>query len=234
MAAGDRARREAAAVSEENPFADELRIADEQIDRRRQRDRELVEELDLTERRIGEKREQTERAIEEAKERLDKIESQAGEAEARAARAEKLAELRQQEAERERRLQEMLARINDAEERAREAENRARAVERMREHLAFDVREPIDHATWAPSARLAALVAGGTARLGEKTRRSPEFLCAFAQLLDLFAACGAEVGATATRLGVTTGACSKLLLIDERTARAVNQLRSKAGLRLMR
>jgi hypothetical protein len=121
-----------------------------------------------------------------------------------------------------------------ADERRSQAENRARAVERMREHLAFDVRLPLDLATWAPSPRLRALVDGGTARLGERTRRSPEFLVAFAQLLDLFAAEGAEVGATAARLGLTTGACSKLLLIDERTARAVNQLRGQRGMRLLR
>jgi len=124
--------------------------------------------------------------------------------------------------------------IAHADERRSQHENRAQALRRMREHLALDVREPVDLVTWQPSVRLARLVAGGTAPLGERTRQTPEFLAGFAELLDLFTACGAEVGATAQRLGITTGACSKLLLVDERTSRAVNQLRSQRGLRLLR
>lgn len=124
--------------------------------------------------------------------------------------------------------------IAHGDERRSQHENKAQALRRLREHLAFDLREPVDLATWTPSPRLAALAAGGTARLGEKTRQTPEFLCAFAELLDLFAATGAEVGATAERLGLTTGATSKLLLVDDRTSRAVNQLRQQRGLRLLR
>lgn len=124
--------------------------------------------------------------------------------------------------------------IAHADERRSQAENRVRAVHRMREHLAFEVREPVDLATFTPSAALATLVGGGTARLGEKTRQTPAFLVGFAALLDVFEACGAEVAATAVQLGLTTGACSKLLLVDERTARAVNQLRAKRGLRPLR
>jgi hypothetical protein len=124
--------------------------------------------------------------------------------------------------------------IAHADERRSQAENRVRAVHRLREHLAFEVREPVALDTWAPSAALAALVGGGTARLGEKTRQTAAFFVGFAALLDVFAACGAEVANTAARLGLTTGACSKLLLIDERTSRAVNQLRAKHGLRPLR
>jgi hypothetical protein len=118
-----------------------------------------------------------------------------------------------------------------ADERRSQAENRVRAVQRMREHLAFDIREPAPE-TLSP--QLAALIVGGTARLGEKTRQKPEFLVAFAHLLDLFVACNAEVALTAERLGLTTGATSKLLLLDDRTTRAVNQLRAQRGLRPLR
>jgi hypothetical protein len=124
--------------------------------------------------------------------------------------------------------------VAHADERRSQAENRVRAVARLREHLAFEVREPVELGSFVPSPRLAALAAGGTKRLGEKTRASTEFLCGFAELLDLFVACGAEVGATAERLGLTTGACSKLLLVDDRTTRAVNQLRAQRGMRLLR
>lgn len=108
------------------PFADELRATEEHIRRRRQRDQELVEELDATEVRIGETRERTQQAIEEAQRRLEEIQTQATEAEERASRAEQIAEYKQAEAEREHRLLEMLEKINEAERRAREAEARAR------------------------------------------------------------------------------------------------------------
>ena len=126
--------------------------------------------------------------------------------------------------------------IAHADERRSQHENKVQAVKRMREHLAFEVREPVDLETWTIDRlpALGKLVGGGTARLGEKTRQTPEFLVGFAQLLDLFVACGCEVGATAARLGLTTGACSKLLLIDERTSRAVNQLRAAKGMRTLR
>ncbi len=66
--------------------------------------------------------------LEEARRRLEQIETQAVEAEDRAARAERLAELRDQEVAKERQLHEMIGRINDAEQRAREAEQRARRM----------------------------------------------------------------------------------------------------------
>ena len=113
-------------------------------------------------------------------------------------------------------------------------ENRAIALRRLREHFAWERREPIALETYAPSPRLAALVAGGTAPLGEKTRQKPEYLVAMAELLDLFDATGAEVAATAQRLGISTGATSKLLLHDDRVARTVAQLRSRRGLRPLR
>ena len=123
--------------------------------------------------------------------------------------------------------------IAHADERRSQAENRVRAVQRMREHLALEIREAVEPGA-EPSPWLRDLVARGTAPLGEKTRQKPEFLVAFAQLLDVFVLCGCEVARTAERFGVSTGAMSKLLLVDDRTARAVNQLRSSRGLRPLR
>ncbi len=121
-----------------------------------------------------------------------------------------------------------------ADESRSQAENRVRAVRRLREALALSVREPVALDGWAPSAGLRALVDGGVGRLGEKTRQTGGFLTAFAELLDLFDACGAEVALTAGRLGMSTGACSKLLLVDDHTARTVNQMRGARGLRPLR
>src|SRR5262249_17448404 len=78
---------------------------------------------------------------------------------------------------------------------------------------------------YAPSPRLAALVAGGTAPLGARTRLTGDYWAAIAELLDLLVAGDLEIAATAQRLGVTTGALSKLLLHDDPVARAVNDRR---------
>jgi len=121
-----------------------------------------------------------------------------------------------------------------AEDSRSQGENRAIALERIREHFAWELREPIALDTYAPSSRLAAVVAGGTAPLGARTKRTPGYLVAMAELLDLFDALGAEVAATAQRLGVSTGATSKLLMHDDRVSRIANRLRAKHDLRPLR
>ena len=98
--------------------------------------------------------------------------------------------------------------------------------------IALELREPI--ALDGGSPRLAALIHGGTARLGAKTRQTGEYWAAIAELLDLLVAGEVEVGATAQRLGITTGALSKLLLHDDHVARTVNDLRRARGLRPLR
>ena len=114
-----------------------------------------------------------------------------------------------------------------------QSENKLHAVRRLRAAIALAVREPI--AVDAPvSPRLAALVAGGTPPLGAKTRLTGEYWAAIGELLDLLVAGGVEIAATAARLGVTTGALSKLLLHDDHVARTVNDLRRARGMRPLR
>jgi len=115
-----------------------------------------------------------------------------------------------------------------------QAENNARALKRLREHLALDLRTELPAEGWQPSPALAALIAGGTAPLGERTRQTTSYLAAMAELLDVVAAEGAEVAKAAERLGLTTGATSKLLTHDERVLRAVNRMRQQRGMRLLR
>jgi hypothetical protein len=107
------------------------------------------------------------------------------------------------------------------------------AVRRLRAAIALEVREPIDPSR-AISPRLAALVAAGTAPLGAKTRLTGAYWAAMAELLDLLVAGDVEIGATAQRLGISTGALSKLLLHDEQVGKAVNELRRAKGLRPLR
>ncbi|HEX2689976.1 MAG TPA: peptide chain release factor-like protein [Kofleriaceae bacterium] len=115
-----------------------------------------------------------------------------------------------------------------------QAENKLHAVRRLRAAIALEVREPVALDGFTPSPRLAALVAGGTAPLGAKTRVTGEYWAAIAELLDLLVAGDLEIGATAQRLGITTGAMSKLLLHDEHVARAVNDLRRGRNMRPLR
>jgi hypothetical protein len=112
-----------------------------------------------------------------------------------------------------------------------QAENKQHAVRRLRAAIALGVREP---APLVPSPRLVAFAAGGTAPLGVRTRLTGEYWSAIAELLDLLVAGELEIGATAKRLGITTGALSKLLLHDDQVARVVNDLRRARGMRPLR
>jgi hypothetical protein len=115
-----------------------------------------------------------------------------------------------------------------------QSENKLHAVRRLRSAIALEVREPVQLEHYVPSRRLAAMVAGGTAPLGAKTKLTGEYWAGIAELLDLLVAGGLEIAATAQRLGITTGAMSKLLLHDEHVARAVNDLRRSKGMRALR
>jgi len=115
-----------------------------------------------------------------------------------------------------------------------QTENKMHAVRRLRAAIALGVREPVGLEHYAPSPRLANLVAGGTAPLGARTRLTGEYWAAIAELLDLLVAGGLEIGTTAQRLGITTGALSKLLLHDDAVGRAVNDLRRARGMRPLR
>jgi hypothetical protein len=115
-----------------------------------------------------------------------------------------------------------------------QAENKVHAVRRLRAAIALAVREPIALDGYAPSPRLAALVAGGTAPLGARTRLTGDYWAAIAELLDLLVSGDLEIAATAQRLGITTGALSKLVLHDEQVARVVNDLRRARSMRPLR
>jgi len=113
-------------------------------------------------------------------------------------------------------------------------ENKMHAVRRLRSAIALQIREPVRIEGFAPSPRLASLVAHGTAPLGAKTKHTGEYWAGMAELLDLLVSGGLEIGATAQRLGISTGALSKLLLHDDQVARVVNDLRRASSLRPLR
>ncbi|HUS27071.1 MAG TPA: peptide chain release factor-like protein [Kofleriaceae bacterium] len=115
-----------------------------------------------------------------------------------------------------------------------QAENKMHAVRRLRSALALAVREPVQLDGYVPSKRLAAFVAAGTAPLGAKTKLTGEYWAAIGELLDLLVAGNLEIGTTAQRLGISTGALSKLLLHDDTVGRAVNDLRRAKAMRPLR
>ncbi|HLL25813.1 MAG TPA: peptide chain release factor-like protein [Kofleriaceae bacterium] len=115
-----------------------------------------------------------------------------------------------------------------------QSENRVHAVRRLRAAIALLVREPVELDGFVPSPRLQAFVAAGTAPLGAKTRLTGGYWAAIAELLDLLVAGELEIATTAQRLGISTGALSKLLLHDEHVGRAVNDLRRSKGMRPLR
>lgn len=115
-----------------------------------------------------------------------------------------------------------------------QSENKLHAVRRLRAALALQVREPVFLDGYVPSPRLAAFVAAGTSPLGAKTRLTGEYWASIGELLDLLVANNLEIGTTAQRLGLTTGALSKLLLHDEAVGRVVNDLRRARGMRPLR
>ena len=115
-----------------------------------------------------------------------------------------------------------------------QSENKLHAVRRLRSAIALEVREPVFLDSYTPSPRLAAMVAAGTAPLGAKTKLTGEYWAAIGELLDLLVANNLEIATTAQRLGITTGAMSKLLLHDEHVARVVNDLRRAAQMRPLR
>lgn len=85
--------------------------------------------LAAVERRLSAEREQRDRVLRDAEDRLRRIEQRAEDAERRAAFAERLAHLKVEESEREERLRNVMSGIERAERRAGEAEERARAAE---------------------------------------------------------------------------------------------------------
>lgn len=115
-----------------------------------------------------------------------------------------------------------------------QAENKLHAVRRLRAAIALEVREPVFLDGYVPSPRLAAFVAAGTAPLGAKTRLTGEYWASIGELLDLVVANNLEIGTSAQRLGITTGALSKLLLHDEGVGRTLNDLRRAKGMRPLR
>ena len=105
-------------------------------------------------------------------------------------------------------------------------ENKARALRRLRERIAFDLREPVELDDYQPPPGLAALVEQEPLRKSEKWLRSSDYLCAVARLIDLYQAAGCSLPEAACRMGVSQGRLDRLVRIDPRLARKLGELRT--------
>jgi hypothetical protein len=105
-------------------------------------------------------------------------------------------------------------------------ENKARALRRLRERIAFDLREPIDLDDYQPPPALVALLEQDPVRSSEKWLRSPEYLRAVGHLVDLYQAVGCSLPDVARRLGVPGGRLDKIARADDRLMRKLGELRN--------
>ena len=105
-------------------------------------------------------------------------------------------------------------------------ENQARALRRLRERIAFDVREPVDLDGYQAPPGLAALAEQDPVRTSEKWLRSPEYLRAVGELVDLYQAVGCSLGEAARRMAVRQSRLDRVVRVDPRLARKLGELRT--------
>jgi hypothetical protein len=105
-------------------------------------------------------------------------------------------------------------------------ENKLRALLRLRERFAFDLREEIVLDDYQPTAALAALLAQEPVRKSEKWLRSPEYLRAVGDLVDLYQAAGCSLPEVARRATASQSRLDRLARVDPRLARKLGELRS--------
>jgi len=105
-------------------------------------------------------------------------------------------------------------------------ENKARALRRLRERIAFDLREPVELDDYQPPPALVALVEQDPVRSSEKWLRSPEYLRAAGHLVDLYQAVGCSLPESARRLGIAGARLDKVARADDRLMRKLGELKN--------
>ena len=116
--------------------------------------------------------------------------------------------------------------MGQAFERRSQAQNQEVATLRLRESIALNVRRPVDLERFVPSEALRTILPGGAVRSPE----NPRYWAGVQQLLDLFVAAGCSVADTASLLGLSTGALSRVLLRNDGVMAEVNRLRAERGM----
>ena len=105
-------------------------------------------------------------------------------------------------------------------------ENKARALRRLRERIAFDLREPVDLDDYRAPAALVALLEQEPIRKSDKWLRSAEYLRAAGHLIDLYQAVGCSLPEAARRLAVAGGRLERVARADDRLMRKLGELKN--------
>ncbi|HEY8141989.1 MAG TPA: peptide chain release factor-like protein [Kofleriaceae bacterium] len=105
-------------------------------------------------------------------------------------------------------------------------ENKARALRRLRERIAFDLREPVELDEYAPPPALVLLLEQEPIRKSEKWLRSPEYLRAVGHLIDLYQAVGCSLPDASRRLAVAGGRLERVARADDRLMRKLGELKN--------
>ncbi|KAH7331355.1 hypothetical protein KP509_20G029000 [Ceratopteris richardii] len=115
--------------------------------------------------------------------------------------------------------------------------NRAYALDRLRTLIATKVRRPVNLDSYSPSSELIRILPavkaqkGGVQKIGPK---HPDFCKGVQCLLDLLYATEGSISVAANKLGITTGALSKVITSDRSILLPANELRASKGLKPLR
>ncbi|XP_060197986.1 uncharacterized protein LOC132626963 [Lycium barbarum] len=114
--------------------------------------------------------------------------------------------------------------------------NRASALSRLRALLALKVRNNIDLDTYTPPQELLQILPAKSTIRGSNCGpqigpNNPKFALGMQALLDLLFAVEGSVSDAAKKLGLSTGALSRLLLSDDSLRMAVNEFRISKGMK---
>lgn len=112
--------------------------------------------------------------------------------------------------------------------------NRAYALDRLRTLIATKVRRHVDLDGYLPPPELSRILSAGKGQKsgGQKIGPNhPDFSKGVQCLLDLLLATEGSVSAAATKLGISTGALSKVITSDRSILLPANELRAAKGLK---
>ncbi|RAL43022.1 hypothetical protein DM860_009804 [Cuscuta australis] len=114
--------------------------------------------------------------------------------------------------------------------------NRASAVKRLRAQLALKVRNNIDLDAYAPPEELLQILPAKSSIKGSHSGstigpNNPKFIPGMQALLDLVFAVEGSISEAAKKLGLSTGALSRLILSDDSLRMAVNEFRASKGMK---
>ncbi|KAK4419767.1 Peptide chain release factor 1 [Sesamum alatum] len=114
--------------------------------------------------------------------------------------------------------------------------NRAAALARLRTLLALKVRNTVDLDTYVPPPELVQILPAkstmrGSDRGPQIGPNNPKFALGMQALLDLFFSVEGSVSDAAKKLGLSTGALSRLILSDDSLRMAANEFRAAKGLK---